>query len=143
MLMTAEEYEKHKDEMERPHAPKNYLDKVLVGRVHWISPNGLGIDAQFWEADNEGVTDGHPEGYLGDAWIETEVRTNYKIGDKILGKVSPAVTMVRMFQEFSWRLLHMTREQRADFSKDWTEERRLAWEQHLDEERKRWQIGLE
>ena len=34
MLMDAETYEKYKDELEKPHPPRNYVDKTLVGRVH-------------------------------------------------------------------------------------------------------------
>ena len=45
-------------------APRNYLDKTLVGRVHWISPNGQAVMAYFWEADNPGVSDGRADGYL-------------------------------------------------------------------------------
>ena len=92
-------------------APRNYLDKTLVGRVHWISPNGQAVMAYFWEADNPGVSDGRAYGYLGDAEIKTEAGPEYKIGEKILGKVSRGVTMTRMSQELSWQLLHMTREQ--------------------------------
>jgi hypothetical protein len=143
MLIDAETYEKHKDEIERSRPPRNYLDKTLVGRVHWISPNGQVVMAYFWEADNPGVSDGRADGYLGDVEIKTEAGTDYKIGDKIPGKVSRGVTMTRMSQELTWQLLHMTRKQRAEFSKDWTEERRRNWEQHLNEERRRWQVGLE
>jgi hypothetical protein len=143
MRMDAETYEKHKDEIERPRAPRNYLDSTLVGRVHWISPNGQAVMVYFREADNPGVSDGHADGYLGDAVVKIETESKYKIGDKILGKVGRGVTIMRMSQELSWQLLHMTREQRAEFSKDWTEERRRNWEQHLSKERRRWQIGLE
>jgi len=143
MLMDTETYEKHKDEIERPRSPRNYLEKTLVGRVHWVNPKGLSLMAYFWEADNPDVSDGRADGYLGDAEIKIEGEADYKIGDKIQGKVSRGVTMIRMSQELTWQLLHMTREQRAEFSKDWSEERRQNWEQHLNEERRRWQIGLE
>jgi hypothetical protein len=143
MLMDTETYEKHKDEIERPRAPRNYLGKTLVGRVHWVNPKGLSVMAYFWEADNPGVSDGRADGYLGDAEIKIEGGADYKIGDKIQGKVSRGVTMTRMSQELTWQVLHMTREQRAEFTKDWSEERRQNWEQHLNEERERWQIGLE
>ena len=143
MLMDAETYEKHKDELEKPHPPRNYLDKTLFGRVHWVSPDGQSVMAYFWDADNPGVSDGYADGWLGDAMIETETSAKYKIGDKILGKVCPGITMIRMMQEFSRGLLHMTPEQRAEFTKDWTDERRRSWEEYLNEKRRRWQIGLE
>jgi hypothetical protein len=123
--------------------PRTYLEETLVGRVHRVNPKGLRVTAYFWEEDNLGVSDGRADGYLGDAEIKIEVGANYKIGDKIQGKVSRGLTMTRMSQELTWQLLHMTREQRAEFSKDWSEERRQNWEQHLNGERERWQIGLE
>ena len=87
MLMDTETYEKHKHEIERSHAPRNYVEKTLVCRVHWVNPKGLSVMAYFWEGDNPGASDGRPDGYLGDAEIEIEGGADYKIGDKVQGKV--------------------------------------------------------
>ena len=72
MLINAETYEKHNDELEMPRPPRNYLDNTLIGRVHWISLNGQTVMAYFWEADNPGVIEGRADGHLGDAESSSE-----------------------------------------------------------------------
>ena len=152
MIIDAETYAENRDEIERPRAPRNYLDRPLVGRVEWISPDRRSIQVHFWEKDNPGVTDGHPDGFLGDIYAQEGFNhpelfpVTIKVGDLIPGlKVSRGMTMIRMGQELEYSLVMMTPADRDRWCSHTciTGERREQWELMVRGKRIRWAMNLE
>jgi hypothetical protein len=130
----------------RPRRPRNYLDKVLHGRVHWVSADRSQALAFFYERENPDMTDGHPDGFLGDAWIRGrpgEIQLNP--GDRYDGIVSTGISFRRMASELLWHELHMIPADRDRHAEKFgiTGSRRVEWETRLRQERIRWAIRLE